>query len=232
MKRIISALSLISILFLVSCSDFEQESSPIVPEFQKTSTNYEITSGTYEYLQCFDLIPVQSIQSSTTLGSIEIVISPKIFPKYFMHMFVMLEYKDSILPLRNSMIFVGKPNSNIIRIDGVNESSLKSVKVYAYIPKVDGKGISQPYNYLTSFQELTVTEWNVSNNEILIFTQDWSSSLGDTFIELTIAHPGSQNHVLTYIAKPMEGKLILPKFLKERITQVKMYGLFNYLEYE
>ena len=227
MKQIISFLAFVSILFLVSCSDIEQDSLPVVPEFQKTTPGYQNTNGTYEYLQCFEFIPVHSVQSSTTRGSIDIIISPQLFPKHFVHMFVALEFKNSGFPLQNKMIFVGKPSSNIIKLDDVNANTLKSVKVYAYIPGIDWRSITPPYNYLESFKELTVDEWNTNSNQLFIYTQDWTPNLSDTFVELTIGENGNKSQVLTYIAKPMEGKMFIPKITKERITQVKLYGIFN-----
>ncbi len=227
MKRIITALLLTSVLFLVSCSDFEQESSPIAPEFQKVSSGNQITEGAYQYLQCLEFIPVQYFASTKTPGTVDIVISPDLFPKFFLHMYVVLEYKNIGLALSNKMIFVGKPNSNIIQLNGVHERSLTGVKVYVYVPGNHWQGISPPYNYLTSFEELTVNEWTVSNNQILIFSKDWNPNLSDTFIEFTFADKSRQNHVLTYIANPTAGKITLPKFMKDEITQIRMYGLFN-----
>ena len=140
-------------------------------------------------------------------------------------MFVVLEYRNTGFPLTNEMIFVGKPNSNVIRLDGINEKNLNSVKVYAYIPGNDVNSISPPYNYLTSFEELTVDEWSSSNNQIVIITQDWNPNLGDTFVELTLESPGKQNHVLTYVAQPTTGTILLPKSSKDIVTQVRMYGI-------
>lgn len=232
MKQIVSAFLLLFVLFLISCSNLEQESSPIAPELKKDGTGKINTDGAYDYLQCFNYIPVQSFKSTTTPGTIEIVISPDKFPKLFMHMFVALEYKEGGLPLRNNMIFVGKPNTNIIRVNGILEHTLKSVKVYAYIPNNDWKGITPPYNYLTSFEELVIDEWNISNNQILIYYGDWKPNLRDTFLELTIASSSKQNYLLTYIASPSEGKVIIPKFMKEKIIQIKSYGIFDDSKFE
>ena len=227
MKSFISVLSLLFVLFFVSCSDMQQENSPIAPDFQKAGNDQLVLDGTYSYLQCFDFVPVYAIRTTKSPGTIDVVISPDKFPKYFMHMFVVLEYKNTTLPFTNKMIFVGKPKTNIIQLDNVEIKNLQSAKVYAYIPQVDWKGIQPPYNYLTIFDELVVDDWNVSDEEIVIYTDDWKANLSDTFVELTLSNQDQPSFVLTYISKPDNGKVTVPKFIKETIIKVKMYGFFN-----
>lgn len=231
MKAITIAFLAFFILFITSCSDFEQSTSPITPDADQIFKTNEVVNGTYNYLQCFRFVPVASINSSQLINSIEIVISPDNFPKSFLHMFVAIEYNDYALPLKDQLIFVGKPGTNVIILNNVSYNKIKSVKVYAYIPGVDSKGIVQPYNYLTKFNELEIAQWGVQGGEIQIVTEDWQPNLSDTFVQFELKIPDNNNpeYILTYISRPQTGKIILPKFLKESIKDVKMFGHFHEL---
>lgn len=234
MKSIISVLSVLFVLFFIGCSNLEQETSPIAPELQKSSFKSETQNGTYKYLQCFNLIPVQSFKSSKdagdikSVGTIEIVIAPENFPKFFKHMFVVLEYNNINRLAANNMLFIDRPKSNVFQLENVVTNELKNVKVYAYINDNDINGINPTYDYLTSFGEMTINNWNVSEDGIEIYTDDWNQGLGDTFVEFSVSNADYQSFVLTYIARPTNGKIVLPRFVKGLITQVKMFGFFNY----
>ena len=227
MKAIVLVLTALSILFLTGCSDLGQDSSPVTPDLQKVSSHQVTPNGTYEYLQSFAYVPVQSINSTKDPNSVEIIISPDKMPKFFLHMYVLIEYNDFAVPIEDKLIFVGKPTSNLIKLENIELKNLKSVKVYAYIPDLNGNGIAHPYNYLTKFEELEIEQWSSGNAEIIIITNEWKSNLADTFVELNVVNGDELNYVLAYIARPDHGKIVLPKFVKGTITEVKMYGHFN-----
>ena len=229
MKAIKLAFVALFVLFTTNCSDFEQSNSPIFPDtIQKPIVENDF-QGAYQYLQCFQFIPVESINNTKSINSIEIVISPNKFPKYFIHMYILVEYHDYSSPLEDELIFVGKPPTNVIQLNDISVKNITSVKVYAYVPDADGKGICPPFDYLTSFKELDVEYWNVQPNEIQIVTEDWKSNLTDSFVQLELLRPDydSPAYVLTYISRPDCGKIVLPKFLKESIKDVKIFGHFS-----
>jgi hypothetical protein len=157
------------------------------------------------------------------------VISPDNFPKFFMHMFAVIEYKDFGLPLKDQLIFIGRPQTNVIVLNNFSIRNIESVKVYAYIPGNNGHSINQPYDYLTVFKELKIETWSDQQGEIKIITGEWLPNLSDTFIELEILHPSQDrsSYVLTYISHPENGKITIPKFLKESISDIKMFGHFT-----
>lgn len=229
MKALISILSVLSILLLVGCSTLEQESSPVAPEFNKLGSGTVTQEGTYSYLQCFNFVPVKSFSSTKSPGSVEVVIPLDKFPKVFMHMFAVLEYEDFKAPIKNNMIFIGKPLNNVFDLEGIQTNNLKNIKIYYYTPGNNGHGISPPYEYMTSFSELKINDWRDTGGELIIESDDWNTNISDTFIELEFGDLDSGNNVLTYIAKPSEQKISIPKFSKELITGLKVYALYDNL---
>ncbi len=228
MKSMIAILSALFILLLAGCSNMEQESFPVAPELNKMVSEPLDPSGTYPYLQHFKFVPVESFHSSTTPGTIEVVIPSDKFPKIFNHMFAVLEYEDFKAPILNNMIFIGRPLTNVFNLNGIETKYLKNIKLYTYNSEDSWKGIAPPYNYMTSFHQLRITNWSDNGSALVIYTNDWSSNVSDTFLEIRYVNQshGSEN-ILTYVAKPSAGKIAVPKIVKGTITGLKMYALFD-----
>ena len=233
MKALISILSLLFVLLLVGCSNLDQETLPVAPELNKMVSGQILESDNYPFLQCFNSVPVQSFNITKSPGSVEVVIAPNKFPKVFKHMFAVLEYEDFAEPATNSMVFIGKPLSNVFELKGIETSFLKNIKVYAYNPENNLIDIKPPYVYLTLFAEIKITEWNDTGDELLIYIDDWNANIGDTFIEIKFNNSDPSDYGLTFIAKPTSQIITVPKtFINETVTGLKMYSLFDNLSTE
>lgn len=207
---------------LSSCSNVEQDYSPVAPEINKVSS-LDLT-GSYNYLQTFYEIEVESFGSS--IGSaddtgLHITCQEKYWPGDIQSAFIVLEYSNLFQPARDEMVVLEKPKSNVLVLPNVSAENLKSVRVYYYSSDIGT--VPQGLPDQTALENLKVGSWSTSGQSILVYTNDWTSAWSDCFVEIQLKY----KNVLVYVSTPDEKQIIVPMFGKMGVTGVKLFGLFQ-----
>ena len=220
MKTLITLFTITSAFFLMSCSNIDQDLSPVGPEIEKISAPAE--TGTYPYLTTFASIPVKSFAVTRGIGSIEVVVDIDEWSDNLKHIYVMLEYTVDKHPSPNRMVYLEKPSSSTFLLEGFETQGLKNVKVYGYEATNSINEIQNPYQSQQSFNNLD-TEWFANEKEIEILVQNNTRALGDTFAEIT----NDAGIYVTFLGVPTTQKICIPNNGKPDITNVKLYSMMD-----
>jgi len=137
MKTLIALFTITSAFFLMSCSNVDQDLSPVGPEMEKISAP-DVT-GTYQYLTCFTSIKVDGFNVTGGIrgNEIERVVGQRGWSDNLEHIYVILEYYSDINPSPDKMVYLEKPASTTFKVEGFETKGLKDVKVYCYVPATD-----------------------------------------------------------------------------------------------
>jgi hypothetical protein len=203
---------------LSSCSNVEQDYSPVSPEINKISNVPDLSA--YNYLETFYQAKVESYGTSDD-GSLAINCQSNNWPNHLRFAFVILEYNANLNSPHDVLVVVNNLESNIIYLSGYTDRNLSNVKVYYPL-----KGIIIPEPGLPDFtvmDEMKVGFWETNNKAIVVQTPDWKSTLTETFIEIQMKHQS----VLVYASKPSAKEIILPMYGDQGVTGVNLYGLFQ-----
>ena len=216
MKSLIALFTITSAFFLMSCSNVDQDLSPVGPEIEKNSVP-DVT-GTYPYLTSFTSIPVDGFTAGTRGGAIEIVVDgSRGWSDVLEHIYVMLEYYSDTNPSPDKMVYLERPASTTFKLEGFETRGLKSVKVYCYEPATD-PGVQSPYHPLNYFSDVYL-QWSASPTKIEVNILDNSRKFGDTFAEITtdegsfvvfIGIPSSTQITIPINSDPSSTRVIIP----------------------
>lgn len=218
------AICTISIAFLLmSCSNVEQDLSPVAPEIQKISAPEG--TGTFPYLTSFYSVPVKGF-SALRDGEIEVevVVGDLGWPKDVVHIYALLEYELQTVSSQNKMVFLEKPISNIFKLKGFNTVGLKNVKVYCYSPVSDIL-FEQPYPQQQSFNNIEI-QWSANYKGIQILLSGTAGDLGDSFVEITT----SEGSFVTFIDEPQSEKIFIPRSGPAGLIETTDVNLFSLLK--
>ncbi len=227
MRTFISFIAVIGIFFLASCSDLNQDISPVAPEINKVS---EQTTGPilgdpyyYSYLQDFVEIKVTSFGNSKS-NTISVTIDNSKAPGEIIHAFAVLDYFSPTVTGQCYLVFVGKLNSSTFEIPGYSADKLANVRIYA-LTSGNGRPKSKVYDQYQSFQDMLISNFDIVGRDMKIVTSSWSENLLDAFVE--ISSGGSRK--LVYIEKPESSAFSIPitnPFPGSDIS-VRLFGRFQ-----
>ena len=204
---------------LSSCSNVEQDYSPVAPEISKISNIPD--NNSYNYLETFYQAKVESFGYSADENCLAINCQSESWPNHLRFAFVILEYNGNLNSPNSVMVVVNNLESNIIYLTGYSDRNLSEIKVYYPL-----QGIIVPEPGLpdfTSFEEMKVDSWETNNESIVVMTPDWNSTLTETFIEIQMKYQS----VLVYASKPSAKEFVLPLYGDKGVTSVNLYGLFQ-----
>ncbi len=204
---------------LSSCSNVEQDYSPVSPEISKVSNSSDASA--YNYLETFYQAKVESFGTIDLLNDLTINCQSKNWPNHLRFAFVILEYNGNLNSPHNVMVVVNNLESNVIKLPGYTSSNLRNVKVYYPLNAViiPEPGLSD----FTSLDEMKVDYWEANKKAIVLSTTDWKSNLTDAFIEIQMKY----QNVLVYVSKPEQKEIILPMFGDKGVYNVNLFGLFQ-----
>ncbi len=208
---------------LMSCSNVDQDISPVGPEISKISVTE--ATGTYPYLQLFNSVPVESYTVMPG-NEIEIVVGDEGWPEALEHIYVLLEYESETHPSEEKMVYLEKPRSVTFQIDGFRTTGLKVVKVYYYALFTD-PGIQNPYQPLQSFNDVEM-QWSANGEEVQILLNDNFGDLGDSFVEITT----TDGSFAVFVDNPNSKEILIPKYDKPVTTKVKLFSMQNFYRME
>jgi len=219
MKALVALFTITSAFLLMSCSNIDQDLSPVGPEIEKISSLDG--TGTYSYLTSFTSIPIESFTIIPDDGVIEVEVGARGFSDALEHIYVLLEYNSITNQSVDKMVYLEKPRSIIFRLKGFETTGLMNVKVYGY-ETATGPRVQNPYYSLQTFNDIKM-QWSANDEEIQVLLPDNNLSLGDTFAEITT----TEGSFVVFLDKPENKEILIPKYAKPTTTRVKLYSLLN-----
>ena len=212
MKSLLAIFTILSALMLMSCSNVEQDLSPVGPEMQKISA-FDGT-GTYPYLTTFNFIPIESFTIVPGNDIIEVTVGSRGWSDNLKHIYIVLEYVSKTDPSADRMVYLEKPKSSTFKLDNLETEGLKDIKVYGYEP-VSDNSIQHPYFPQQSFNNIGI-QWSANEKEIQILIQ---GPIQDTFVEIT----NDEGTFVTFIGVPDSKQIFIPNYGNPETTNVKLY---------
>ncbi len=206
---------------LSSCSDVNQDYSPVSPEVNKI--NVSEYNGAFQYLQTFEEIPVVSFSSPSAGQQVDagliINCQSKYWPSNVLSVFVVLEHYNIFDPAFDELVVINNPESNVLNIPNASDKNLKNVRVYYFAEDIGI--VPQGLPDYSSLEKLHIDSWNTSGKSIVVYTNDWKSTISNCFLELQM----KDRNLLVYISKPDYKQFTVPKFGDKSVTDLKLFGL-------
>ena len=222
MKSFAAVIALFFVTFVLSsCSDVNQDYSPVSPKINKVSVSeYD---GAFQYLQTFEEIPVVSFSSPSVgqQGNLGLIINceSKYWPSNVLSVFVVLAHYNIFDPAFDELVVINNPESNVLSIPNASDKNLKSVRVFYFVEDIGI--VPQGLPDYSSLEKLHINSWNTSGKSIEVYSNDWKSSTSNCFLELQM----KDKNILVYISKPEYKQFTVPKFGDKSITDIKLFGL-------
>jgi len=220
MKLITTLLAVIGIIFFTSCSDVNQDFSPVSPGIEKQNGPGPISPFIYDYMQEFIELNVEEF-SSTKANAVVIHLQGVKATSEIIHAFAILEYNSPMTPGTSALVFLGKPSSTTIEIPNFSSENLTGVRVYA-LKSASGVPISGTYEDYQPFEQLNVSNLEVASTYIKVTTPDWSSDLKESFAELKF----KSGNKLVFLERPSSGEFSIPVQDTYHFTDIKLFGLY------
>ena len=169
MRLFVSFISVLGILFLASCSDINQDVSPVSPDVNKVSFIQGPILGDpfyYSYLQEFEEIGVANFGNSKS-NSIVVTIDNSKAPDEIIHALVVLDYFTPTTQSQCYLVFVGKLSSPTFEIPGYTTNKLANVRVYA-LTSGSGTPKSKVYDPYQPFQDMLISSFGIAGQNMKI----------------------------------------------------------------
>lgn len=199
-------------LVLVSCSSLDQE-NPTTPQLQKPGGS----SFTYPYnfLTEFKSVPVKELIIFD--GAVRVVTGE--VPFQIEQMFAVFESSQDG-EVGSSLFFLENPGTGEFSISGLGDHNYGKVRVYALQHRnVPDLITNFPYNYLQSFDFVSVDSWSVSGTNIKLSSEN-INSVSQAFAEITY----KDGKILVYLGRQTDSTFEIPVYGGMGVTDVQLFG--------
>jgi hypothetical protein len=222
MKLLTILFAAIGIFFLTSCSDVNQDMSPVAPGVDKVVMDPgPISPFIYSYLQSFSRYPVSDYYLGKGVNKVTIELGGDVAISEIVHAFAIFDYDSQVLPEKSKLVFLGKPSSSTIEVPGVASTSLSGVRVY-YLGSSSGTPVSGAYSEFQNFTEISASS-KIQEKLITLSSSAWNPDIAEAFAEVQFKEGGQ----LVFLEKPSASNFSFPYAYGNQVKGVKLFGLFN-----
>jgi hypothetical protein len=228
MKGLILFFALSVSLVLTSCSQLDQESSPVTPQINKESNPLNYETFPYEYLAAFPEMESVKWEEALSDGQWVIVTLNKT-DREFHHIFCEVIYSDLTEPVEkiSELYFAGKPEDSRFVFAKPENSIISDVRVYVVYdyPSVNEiliyNEIPFPYNHWQKFSSIYVHAWETKDKVISISAENDVNNSEHIFAQIN----SKEGNMLVFAAKPSSEFFDIPKYGDTGVMDVNLYGL-------
>lgn len=216
-------------LIITSCSQLDQETSPIGPQINKTSETLNTpTIFPYTYLSSFpELNSVKWGHVSNDDGLVYVKFSKPV--KDFNQIFCEIIYSDinETTSLKSELYFAGIPLNNEFSFavsEGKIISDINLYAVYSYLQLEDILPANErpklPYNIWQEFNSITVNEWEAKGETIFVNASDELINNQHVYAKIV----SKQGSILVVLGKPSTSTFDIPKYGDLNIEDLDLFG--------
>lgn len=217
MKRLmLSAIVTFSFLFF-SCSELIEDNSIVSPQIA-SKTSFSSLSINYPTHTTFSSIALKEWSGSSLSRGIMLT-SGESMQKYD-HVFALLDYGE-----KQGSVVVCLQKIDDIHYMPISGDGVKDIRLYGIYSASADNGV-YPFNYLATFQNLAIVDWQDSGGSIKVTLEDWNSSSRNLFIEMT----SEKEKALVFIGDPGAQEFEVPTFGISEITNVRAFATFKTLD--
>jgi hypothetical protein len=229
MKTTLFFLAFSFAVLLTSCSQVDQESSPLSPQINKNINQSGLTSFPYKYLSEFP--ELETVKWEESLSDDQwVIVTLKKQSTEFHHIFCEVIYTDFTEADKKSseLFFAGKPEKLKFVFSKPSDKSISGIRVYGVYNYPTANDIQYnnevyqfPYNYWQIFNSVTVNSWTVKENTVSV-----NASNELNYCEYIFAQINSkEGNKLVFAARPSSEFFDIPKYGDTGIEELNLYGL-------
>ncbi|RPI74424.1 MAG: hypothetical protein EHM47_03600 [Ignavibacteriales bacterium] len=236
MKTSILLFALSVTLILTSCSQLEEESSPVTPSMNKYAEGSDINVFPYEYLATFQEVEYVKWEESLSDDQWVIVTMSK-QKKEFHHIFCEIVYTDRNEPVAKDreLFFAGNPDNLKFAVPKPLDKTISEVNLYAvynYPTANELPGYNEfpnfPYNDRQKFPSIGVDSWMTKEKIISVDAAEDVYNNEHVFVQID----SKEGKMLVFMAKPSFEIFEIPKYGDLGINEVNIYGLSTFRSYD
>jgi hypothetical protein len=216
MKQLFFFFALSLSLILSACSNTE-DTSPISPQFNKTSVDISYPFGLY---QTFPELKGVKVDWYNNAKGLVITVSSPIKSQGQAQLFAVVEFAD-VDPVMEAvqMVYLGNFSKGIYLVRGIKNRTVSSVKIYLYNNSnlQDRPG---PYPEYQLFNSVGIKGWSAGVDAIKISSEKFPNEMKHLFAELTAV----EGNTLVFLGKPRWEDFEFPKSPKLNVSNVRLLG--------
>jgi|GEM_PF-4125226 len=209
-------------LILTSCSQLEQENSPVAPTINKHVDPANIINYPYEYLAAFPEIQYVKWEESVSDAQWVIVTMDKSLK--FHHLYCEIIYSSENEPIyeKRELIFAGKPETNKFAVSKTYSDKIKEVNVYAVL-NFGNSDKPLPYNVGEKLNPVRVHSWNVQGDVVSVSTSEEIYTKSHVYARIN----SNSGNMLVFVGNPSAETFDIPEYGDLGINDVDLYGFDN-----
>ena len=220
MKSLVLFFAISVSMILTSCSQLDEQTSPLGPTMNKQSKNSP--TQPYTYLATFpELNSVKWSLSNNDDGNVVVsFISPV---KNYSHLFCIVSYADIFEPaLPNyELYFVGKPKSNEFNFQVPANKVISNIRVYVVY---NYGGSRLPYADMQKFNSVPVNQWYAKGETISVDAANDINFNEHLFVRIE----SLSGSFLVFVGKPASSNFDIPKYGDMNVERLDLYGFSTF----
>jgi hypothetical protein len=228
MKKAFLLLAFSVSLILASCSQLDQENSPVAPTLTKQVDPVNIDPANiinfpYEYLSAFPEIEYAKWEESYSDNQWVIVTLDRSVKK-FHHLYCEIVYSSENEPTneKRELIFAGKPGTNKIAVSKTYSDKIEEVNVYA-VADYGSDDRPLPYKTGEKLNTIFVKSWDIQDDAVLVNTSGEIYTSSQVYAQID----SEKGNMLVFVGNPAAETFNIPNFANIGVNNVELYGFIN-----
>lgn len=217
MKRMMLFAVVTFSFFFFSCSELIEENSIVSPQIS-SKTSVSSRSINYPTHTTFSSIPLKDWSTSSFSKGIRLTAGASM--QEYDHVFALLDYGE-----RQSSVLVCLQKIDDIHYMPVSGDGVKDVLLYGIYSAAADNGV-YPFSYLSTFQNLAITDWQDGGGSVKVALENWNDSSRNLFIELTT----EKEKALIFIGDPGTQEFEVPTFGLSEVVDVRAFATLKTLD--
>jgi hypothetical protein len=217
MKKLLIIAAISLPLFLMGCTNNDQDILPVSPQFEKTSG---YSSFPFEKYQSFPELTGAKVTWSNNAKGLSVRINQPAAVSREALLFAVIEFddRDNIYG-EYKMAYLGRSSKGIYLISGIQNRSVGSIRVYSYYTGFLDR--IEPYPESQLFNSIGIDYWGDLLSEVKVTIGSFPNNTNCVFAELTCSE---SSNTLMFLCKPEEINFVFPKSPLLRVENLRLFS--------
>lgn len=222
MKILSSLFVLVFAIFLASCTQTENNISPVAPNLNKVTGTSTIHNGTpfpFPLLTTFKSYTTKEWNSSSQLNKVTVLLTQQLPPKCITFAIVTYAAPGPISNSQKVMTYLDLQSGNKLTVSVIPSKRIQAITIYGL--SNNSFGTNNFYSVNQNFSNLKVDSWKSSGNNLTVSSSSYVPSISQLY---AVVNYGTTS-VLVFMQKPSTQTFSIPNYGGSTVTSVSLFGL-------
>lgn len=224
MKILSSLFILVFAILLASCTQTENNISPVAPNLNKVTPLSSINNGTpfpFPLLTTFKAYTNKGWSSTGQLDKVSVLLSNPLPAKSVTFAVIVYSAPGPIGNSEKVLTFLDFQYGNTVTVPVTPGKQIQKITIYAF--SNNSITATNYYSNNQDFTNLKVDSWKSTGKDITVTSSSYVPSINQLY---AVVNYGTSS-VLVFMQKPSSQTFTIPDFGGSQVTSVSLYGLGN-----